>query len=143
MGRFRERYLIVNLPNKDQLDRDLFALADVWIMVESKGSALVHELKWNNYRSKLQTPKRQRLRWNGFESERLEAIYEELEEEKARQLQSVHQDGQPAATDGGQSKSSRNDRIREMAEKDITHADIADVFDIDRSRVTKIVNKDG
>jgi len=49
IGRVEEKYLLVTMPDKDMLDKDLYKLFDVWISMVEKGRGVVHFLKRNPY----------------------------------------------------------------------------------------------
>lgn len=49
IGRVEQKYLIINTPNIDFLDKDIIKLCDVWILMLRKGLGLVHFLEQNPY----------------------------------------------------------------------------------------------
>lgn len=55
IGRVEEKYVIVNTPDINFIDKDIQKLADVWMTMLTKGVALIHYLKRNPYGSGSQT----------------------------------------------------------------------------------------
>lgn len=49
IGRVEQKYLIINTPSIDFLDKDIIKLCDVWILMLRKGLGLVHFLEQNPY----------------------------------------------------------------------------------------------
>lgn len=49
IGRVEEKYVIINTPDKEFIDKDIQKLADVWMTMLTKGVALIHYLKENPY----------------------------------------------------------------------------------------------
>ncbi len=88
MGRVEQKYLIMNLPSSDQLDRDLKSLADVWILVKRRGLSLVHDLDYNPYDGHELFKKKQTLEWEDIEPDtHLKDVYHYLTREKKSRLE--------------------------------------------------------
>jgi hypothetical protein len=153
MGRIREKYLVLNLPASSELDRDLKALCDFWFMVQNKGRALGHHLRWNAYSEEPRTPKTEPWNWSDIpEDSDLRDIYDYLTEEKLAHLrgdrqgssqrvpasevqEQLKQEREAAATD------TRNELLEEVYEStNLTQQDLADAVDLSRSRVADILN---
>lgn len=49
IGRVEQKYVIINTPDIDFLDKDIIKLCDVWILMLRKGIGLVHFLERNPY----------------------------------------------------------------------------------------------
>ncbi len=49
IGRVEQKYLIINTPDINFLDKDIVKLCDVWILMLRKGVGLVHFLEQNPY----------------------------------------------------------------------------------------------
>ena len=149
MGRIEEKYVVMNLPSTSEMDRDLKALADVWVMVEKKGLATVHFLGWNPYQEHPLTPKKQTLQWTDITDPHLRRLYRELTEEKRAHLrgeteesklvdQAEHQESLERAEERAE-KETRDDLIQNLYETtSLTQAEIADTVDLSRSRVADI-----
>jgi hypothetical protein len=154
MGRIREKYLVLNLPASSELDRDLKALCDFWFMVQSKGRALGHHLKWNPYSEEPRTPKTETWEWSDIdEGTQLRSVYDYLTDEKLAHLrgerdnssqripaqevsQLVEEAKEEATTEA------RNDLLRTFyADLDVTQGDLAEAVGLSRSRVADIVSE--
>lgn len=153
MGRIREKYLVLNLPASSELDRDLKALCDFWFMVQSKGRALGHHLKWNPYSEQPRTPKTETWEWSDIEEgTQLRDVYDYLTDEKLAHLrgerdessqripaqevsQLVEEAKEKATTE------TRNNLLRTFyADLDVTQDDLAEAVGLSRSRVADIVS---
>lgn len=152
MGRIEEKYVVMNLPSTGEMDRDLKALADVWVMVEKKGLATVHFLGWNPYKEHPLTPKKQTLRWTDLSDPDLEELYDHLTEQKQAHLRGETEDSQFIDPDDHQQevaqvqerakKETRNDLIQRLYETtDMTQEEIAETVDLSRSRVADILRE--
>lgn len=151
MGRIEQKYVFLNCPNMGEIDRDLKALVDVWIMVEEKGRAIVHFVGYNPYKEHALTPKVQELRWTDLTDDRLRAVYDELTAEKRAHLRGDGDTGtQMIDTDDHEQevqqavqraeKETRDEYIRRLAETtDLSQEDIGDVVGLSRSRVADIL----
>jgi len=61
--RVRQVVSILTLPSTSALDSRLEELADVWIDVQHRGKAIVHDITVNSYDKKKRTPKIHNLEW--------------------------------------------------------------------------------
>lgn len=87
MARVEEKYLVVNVPIKGFIDKDILKLADVWIAMERRGRGLVHHLKWEPYSETLYTETKQRLEISDIpKGSDLRKVYNKLDKEKRRHL---------------------------------------------------------
>lgn len=154
MGRIREKYLVLNLPASSELDRDLKALCDFWFMIQSKGRALGHHLKWNPYSEEPRTPKTETWEWSDIEEgTQLRDVYDYLTDEKLAHLrgerdessqripaQEVNQLVEEAKEEA--TTETRNDLLRSFyADLDVTQGDLAEAVGLSRSRVADIVSE--
>lgn len=151
MGRVREKYVVINVPNSGQVDRDLKSLADVWVMVQSKGSALVHFVGYHPYRDKPLNKKRHRIHWRSLKDERLQSVYEKLADEKDEYL-----DGQASNSmlidrkehekelkqlKEEKEKVQRDVKIRTLYENtEMSQQDVADRVGVSQKTVSRVVN---
>ena len=150
MGRIEQKYLVLNLPSSAELDRDLKALCDVWILVLRRGLALVHFLKYNPYGEHPMAEKKQLLEWNDIpKSHPTREIYDHLTERKRAHLRG--QDGADAfvpakemneAVEKSRKEAERETRdalINKLArETDLTNAEIGDVVGLSPGRVSQL-----
>lgn len=87
MGRVQEKYLIINTPIRQFIDKDIQKLADVWISMTKKGEALVHFLDWNPYAETLLNPKKQRITFDDIPpGHELRDVYNYLAREKLAKM---------------------------------------------------------
>lgn len=115
MGRVEQKYVIMNAPIKDFIDRDLQKLADVWITIVRKGLGLVHQLKWEPYSRQLLTPKKQWLNFNDIErGTPLRDTYNALTKEKRARISG--EEGDAFITEAEHKK--RLKKALQKAEKD-------------------------
>lgn len=153
MGRIREKYLVLNLPASSELDRDLKALCDFWFMVQSKGRALGHHLKWNPYSEEPRTPKTETWEWSDIhEGTELRNIYDYLTDEKLAHLrgerdessQRVPADEVTQMIEEAQDEAATETRDELLQsfydELEVTQSDLAEAVGLSRSRVADILS---
>lgn len=154
MGRIEEKYVFLNLPASAELDRDLLALCDVWVLVENRGQARVHFLEYNPYEQKLLPRKVQNLGWGDLKPDpRLRGIYNKLTKQKQQRLRGETSDGESfvkAADVKQQVEKAREQAQREQRDNDIrafyeetesTQQEVADALGLSRSRVANILRE--
>jgi hypothetical protein len=94
MARVKEKYLVVNVPIKGYVDKDILKLADVWIAMERRGRGLVHHLKWEPYTETLHTEKKQRLEIADIPKDtHLREVYNKLSSDKNQHIDGDKGDG--------------------------------------------------
>ena len=140
MGRIRERYILLNLPSLDALDRDLLKLCDLKITVEDRGSATVYQLAHD--RGNLITPKIQTLTWEDIpEDNKLRDVYEHLSERKDKKLNQLtgsDQEGNRKKPD--ELRREGRDKVLTQVYKnsDLTLRDLEDCTELSRSQINRI-----
>ena len=154
MGRIREKYLVLNLPASSELDRDLKALCDFWYMIQSKGTALGHFLRWNPYSEEPRTPKTETWEWSDIdEDDPVREVYDYLTDEKLAHLRGERDESsQRISASEAQSMieeakseaetETRNELLRSFysqSELELTQSDLAEVVGLSRSRVADIL----
>ena len=152
MGRIQEKYLVLNLPASSELDRDLKALCDFWFMVQSKGKALGHFLRWNPYSEEPRTPKTDSWEWSDIpESSDLRNVYDYLTSEKLAHLRGEREESSQRVT-ASEAKNmvekakeeaqteTRNELLSSVYEStDVTQKELANSVGLSRSRLADIV----
>jgi len=152
MGRIQEKYLVLNLPASSELDRDLKALCDFWFMVQSKGKALGHFLRWNPYSEEPRTPKTDSWEWSDIpESSDLRNVYDYLTSEKLAHLRGEREESSQRVT-ASEAKNmvekakeearteTRNELLSSVYEStDVTQKELAESVGLSRSRLADIV----
>lgn len=153
MGRIQEKYLVLNLPASSELDRDLKALCDFWFMVQEKGRALGHHLKWNPYSEEPRTPKTETWEWSDISSDHyLRGIYDYLTEQKLAHLRGEADSGNQRVK--ASEVSDRVEQARSEAatatrddllttvyrDTELTQKELANAVGLSRSRLADIVS---
>jgi len=152
MGRIQEKYLVLNLPASSELDRDLKALCDFWFMVQSKGKALGHFLRWNPYSEEPRTPKTDSWEWSDIpESSDLRNVYDYLTSEKLAHLRGEREESSQRIT-ATEAKNmvekakeearteTRNELLGSVYDDlDVTQKELANSVGLSRSRLADIV----
>ncbi|MFW5900867.1 MAG: helix-turn-helix domain-containing protein, partial [Halodesulfurarchaeum sp.] len=85
IGRVEQKYLIINTPDINFLDKDLIKLCDVWILMLRKGLGLVHFLEQNPYANSNNTlrPKKGLIEFKDIKrGTRLREVYNHLTKQK-------------------------------------------------------------
>jgi len=88
MGRVQQKYVVVNSPAKDFIDKDILKLADVWISLTKKGGGIVHALERQPYSGAMLTPKKQLIEFQDIPADHdLRGVYNKLTRDKQRKIQ--------------------------------------------------------
>jgi hypothetical protein len=155
MGRVREKYLVLNLPNAGELDRDMKSLLSYWWMVIAKGEAMGHRISHNPYRESTYTPKSDNgttWKWTDLEPDsKLREVYEYLNKEKLDHLQndssmdSVYSESDlEARVSKASNEAARKTRDRLIKDfytnSDITQQELANRIDIPRGTLAPILS---
>lgn len=86
MGRVEEKYVILNAPNGNRIDKAVRELCDVLILVEARGRARAYRLVNNPFENRVYHSAMETIRWSSIRDRRLKDIYESLHEEKQAKL---------------------------------------------------------
>lgn len=87
MGRVEQKYVVVNSPAKEFLDKDLLKLAHVWISMTKRGQGIVHALDRQPYSGQLLTPKKQLIEFEDVPKDHeLRDVYRKLTREKRKKI---------------------------------------------------------
>jgi len=154
MGRIEEKYLVLNLPASSELDRDLKALCDFWLMIQNKGTALGHHLNWNPYSEEPRTPKTRTWKWSDIpEGTDLREVYQYLTSEKLAHLRGDREESSQRIPAGEVSEmveqakeqtatETRNQLLREFYDQlDVTQSELGEAVGLSRSRVADILSE--
>jgi hypothetical protein len=155
MGRVEEKYVLMNLPNSGEMDRDLKALADVWIIVNSRGTAECHILGYNPWGEHPIVRETDLLEFDAIpDDHQLTNVYDELTAEKRRRLRGESDDADAmVSVEEMESRieSAKEDARRDERDKildalygdtDLTQRELASAADISRSHLANIVSGD-
>jgi len=98
-GRIMEKYAIFAAPASAEIDRDLKALFDIWILVTRRGNARVHYCDYNPYKEHPLFKTKEQIHWHDFgvisyevnditeTHERLTRVYDHLTDDKIDRLE--------------------------------------------------------
>jgi hypothetical protein len=153
MGRIQEKYLVLNLPASSELDRDLKALCDFWFMVQNKGRALGHHLRWNPYTEEPRTPKTETWEWSDIpKNSELRDVYDYLTSEKLAHLRGEREESSQRIT-ASEAQSmieeakeeakteTRNQLLSSIYDStELTQKELAQSVGLSRSRVADLLN---
>lgn len=153
MGRIEEKTVIMNLPNSGEMDRDLKALADVWVIVKSRGRAQVNILGYNPWEEHPIVRAQDNLEWGDIPTDHyLREIYNDLTHQKRQRLRGngddvslVRQDEVEKKVERAREEASRerrNEILRNLYDEHdgLRHRDLADAVGVSRSTVSNILN---
>jgi hypothetical protein len=153
MGRVEQKYLFLTTPGVHQIDSDIRAMADVWVMVREVGRAQMYRVRFNPFEGKALTDNWGILRWPDARPAEIEATYQKLTEDKKAALRGEGDDGagyvdaaeaaesaEKAAEQAERQK--RDDLLRTIYEQndDMTQQKLADSVGLSRSRVADILS---
>jgi predicted XRE-type DNA-binding protein len=154
MGRVEQKYLFLTAPGVHQVDADIRAMCDVWILTRELGEAQQFRVKWNPFANHEQTHDWGTLTWPGALPGELESTYDYLTREKRRRLRGEGDDGkgyvdaESAAENAEQAaenarRQKRDEMIRRLYDNsdDMTQQDVADAVGLSRSRVGDILSE--
>lgn len=158
MGRIEEKYVVLNLPASAELDRDLKALCDLWVLVQRKGQALVHTLPYQPYHSKELTKKIQTIEWSDIRgTHEIRHVYRSLTEKKRAHLRGEGQESFIPASEVDRivdqkvaeaEREQRDELLRAFfhGSEDLTRKDVYDAVestvDLSYERVREIINEE-
>lgn len=153
MGRVEQKYLFLTTPGVHQIDSDIRAMADVWVMVREVGRAQMYRVRFNPFEGKALTDNWGILRWPDARPAEIETTYQKLTEDKRAALRGEGDDGagyvdaaeaaesaEKAAEQAERQK--RDDLLRTIYEQndDMTQQKLADSVGLSRSRVADILS---
>lgn len=91
MGRVEEKYVVLNMPASNHIDKNILDLAHYWVLVQRRGLARVYDLRNNPFEGKKYPTPVQRLRWSDIEDDH--PVYQSLTREKRQRLNNPNEDG--------------------------------------------------
>lgn len=149
-GRIMEKYLVLNAPADHLVDSDLKSLVDVWVLVERRGFANVYRMDWNPHKSHPLTHKLGTIEWDPIpKSSDLYDVFENLSDEKEDILTGEDSDDYIQRSEAEDmvdrakreaKKGKRNELIESMVSFGLNQTETAEIVDLDRSTVSKILN---
>jgi len=154
MGRIEEKYVIMNLPNSGEMDRDLRALSDVWVIVTSKGSAKCNILGYNPWGEHPTVADDHPFKWSDIPTNHpLRDVYNKLTEQKRKRLRGEKGDGYIPRHEAEEQREqarkesrieTRNELVQDMyrTHDDLSQQDIADAVGLSQSQVGNVLRGD-
>lgn len=144
--RYREIYSLTTLPSASMLDKRLKELADLYIVVVERGVAVVYQTKVDDTEGENFLRRLHRVRWQPLDDD---PEYQKLTEKKAERMENYsenyaygddEEEIDPDQVRHEAEMEKRNELIERMADLDFTQKEIADVVELDRSTVSRILN---
>lgn len=153
MGRVEQKYLLLTAPGVNQIDKDIRAMADVWVFVRQLGEAQMFRVRYNPFGNHELTDDWGTLTWPGSLPDDLDDVYGALTAEKRRRLRGNGEDGdgyvdtdtaaQQAEQAAEQAERQKRDELLQQIysnSDDMTQQDVADAVGLSRSRVADILS---
>lgn len=151
MARIEEKYTILNAPASAEIDRDLKALVDVWIIVQRKGQCKCYAMKYNPHREHPIHDPLQTLEWSDLQrDDSLHNVYKFLTREKEKRLEGddgkgfVEQSEAKEMVERAREEAEQRTRDELLAnlyrDTDLTQQKLANAVGLTRSRVADIVS---
>lgn len=154
MGRVQEKYVVLNAPSIGFMDKDIRALATVWMTVTAKGTALVHWIENQPYAGKQLTPKKQIFQWADIQKgTSLRNVYNYLTREKLKRMDGEEGDGFIPRkehrdivdkTEKNAKMETRNDLLYKFynhEETDVSYRILGEIVGLSPQRVNVIMNE--
>ena len=153
MARVEEKYLVLNLPAANHIDKNILDLADYWILVRRKGKALVYKIKNNPFRGKSYPKRTTTLSWDDISGNH--PVYKSLSSQKRKHLRDPSKTGSGYITlDEHQEELERQKRqaLREQRDEyirgllrhprigrgDVTQTALADALGVSQSLISQV-----
>ncbi|MWG33106.1 hypothetical protein [Halomarina oriensis] len=163
MARVMEKYVIMNMPASNHIDKGILDLAHYWILVRRKGLCRVYDLRNNPFEQKKYPVPVQDLQWDPITSDRgtVYDTYKSLTEEKQTRLGNGNQgDGMGYMTGEDvaellekEKKEALNEQRDDIVERMLTHPRIqeagipqsvmADLVDMSQSHISNVKESRG
>lgn len=152
MGRVEEKYTLLTTPGGHMIDKDVRAMADVWILVTELGEGQVYQMRYNPFGDHPVTDGWDTIEWSPDLPGELKDVYDYLTEEKRKRLRGDSGDG-----DGFVRESEVEDRMAQLEEETerqtrdeiirnlyrnfdkVTQSELAEAVGLSRSRIGDIV----
>lgn len=146
IGRVEQKYLIINTPDINFLDKDIIKLCDVWILMLRKGVGLVHFLEQNPYASGDSTlrVKKGIIQFDDVaKGTRLREVYNHLTKQKKGHIRGESGESFIKMTEHNE----KLQKAREDARTEMRNEMLQNVYnrlgDLDEDDLTKIQRYDG
>lgn len=145
MGRVGEKYAIWNMPDINQIDKQIRKLGHYWVLVQRLGRARVYKLSNNPFEDKTYTRPICELEFSALPES--DAVYQRLDEHKWDRLTGEGEQYVPAEevaerverAEREAKQELRNEFIASAYDRQLlSQAEIAEIVDMSQSRVSQI-----
>jgi hypothetical protein len=153
MGRVEQKYLFLTTPGVHQIDSDIRAMADIWILVREVGRAQMYRVRFNPFEGQALTDNWGILRWDDARPGPLEDTYKQLTKDKRAALRGNGDDGagyvdaaeaEKTAEEAAEAaeRQKRDELLRQIYTQndDMTQQELADSVGLSRSRIGDILS---
>jgi len=147
IGRVGEKYAIWNMPDINQIDKEVRKLAHYWVLVQRRGRARVYELSNDPFDGDVYTKPICNIEWGALPAD--DEVFQRLDEHKWDKLQGEGQEFVPQDEHQKQVEKAREKARREQRNEFIRVAygrnllgqpELAEICDISQSQVSRIYN---
>lgn len=137
--RVRQVSTILTLPTRTALDNRLQELADVWIDVERRGEALVHDIRVGRYDSKVRSWQSHWIEWpNVADHPEMKALDSMKQQRIDDKLESRQTGEEPEPPDPKEIRKEERKAIAQRArERGLTCREVGDMIDMSKTWVSK------
>jgi len=145
--RYRQVYSLSTMPSASMIDKRMKELSDLYIVVVERGVAVVYRTKIDDTEGEQFLKRLHRVRWEPLDDD---PEYQKLTEKKAERMENYAEnyaygddedDVDPDELRREVEKETRNKYIDRMYEEGYTQAEIGEVVGLDRSSVSRIINR--
>ncbi|KZN25592.1 hypothetical protein A4G99_03740 [Haladaptatus sp. R4] len=151
MGRVEQKYVTLNMPASNHIDKNILDLAHYWILVQRRGLARVYSLRNNPFEKKKYPVPVQRLEWSDIDKGN--PVYRALTKEKRKRLRNPGDDGSDRYVEQAEHQAiieqvreeARRDerdaiisRILQHPKFDVSQGDIGDIAKMSQSHVSNV-----
>lgn len=147
IGRVGEKYAIWNMPDINQIDKEVRKLAHYWVLVQRRGRARVYELSNDPFEGDVYTKPICNIEWGALPAD--DEVFKRLDEHKWDKLQGDGQEFVPRDEHKQQVEQARKEARREQRNEFIRVAygrnllgqpELAEICGLSQSQVSRIYN---
>jgi len=147
IGRVEQKYLIINTPDIDFLDKDIIKLCDVWILMLRKGVGLVHFLEQNPYSKGsggTLRPKKGIIQFEDIKKDtRLRDVYNHLTKQKKGHIRGEEGESFIRMSEHEEKLRQAREEARTEMRNEIIEDIVAGLGDLPEEEAEKVVRYDG
>jgi len=148
IGRVGEKYSIWNMPDINQIDKEVRKLAHYWVLVQRRGRARVYELSNDPFEGQVYTKPISIIEWGALPED--DAVFQRLDEHKWDKLEGDGKEYIPREDHEKAVQQAREEARRERRDEFIRVAydrgllsqpELAEICDMSQSQVSRIYNE--